>query len=237
MLAAAATSTPPGPAAIIAPHAGYRYSGPVAATAYRHLALRQDTVRRVALLGPDHFTGLHGMAVPGWIAFATPLGEMPLDGAGCALAARLSSVVVSDACHLREHALEVHVPFLQRTLQPDTTLVPVLVGQVAAGAVTNVIDALWQDESTAVVLSTDLSHYYDHATASRLDRRTAEAIVRADPSGIGEGDACGRFALRGLLELARRRGLQVRLLDLRTSADTAGDSSRVVGYGAFALYQ
>ena len=229
--------SPPGPVGLIVPHAGYRYSGPVAAHAYRRLALRRATVRRVLVLGPDHFTGLHAMALPSWSAFATPLGEVPVDDEGHALAAGLPDVVVSDAAHLREHALEVQLPFLQRVLAPETTLIPVLVGQVAASRVAQLIELLWRDDSTAVVLSTDLSHYSDQATARRLDQRTADAIVRADPAAIGEQDACGRFALRGLLELARRRGLSVRLLDLRTSADTAGDPSRVVGYGAFGVYQ
>jgi MEMO1 family protein len=237
MLAAVARAAPPGPVGIIAPHAGYRYSGPIAATAYRHLALRQDAVRRVLLLGPDHFTGLPGMAVPSSAAFATPLGDIPLDSAACALTASLPDVVVSDTRHAREHSLEVHLPFLQRSLYPDIPVIPVLVGLAAPSRVAHVIDMLWQDDSTTVVLSTDLSHYHDHATACRLDRRTADAIVRADPAAIGEGDACGRFPLRGLLELARRRKLRVQLLDLRTSADTAGDPSRVVGYGAFGVYR
>ena len=237
MLAAASSSPPaaPGPMAVIVPHAGYRYSGPIAATAYRQLALRRASVRRVLALGPDHFTGLHAMALPSWSAFATPLGEVPVDGEGHALAAGLPDVVISDAAHLREHALEVQLPFLQRVFAPETTLIPVLVGQVAASRVARLIELLWRDDSTAVVLSTDLSHYSDQRTARRLDQRTADAIVRADPAAIGEQDACGRFALRGLLELARRRGLSVRLLELRTSADTAGDPSRVVGYGAFAV--
>ena len=237
MLAGVAAPKPPGPTVIIAPHAGYRYSGPIAATAYRHLALGQDAVRRVLLIGPDHFTGLYGMAVPGSAAFATPLADVPLDSAGCALAASLPDVVVSDTPHVREHSLEVHLPFLQRTLHPDIPVIPVLVGVAAPSRVAHVIDMLWQDDSTAVVLSTDLSHYHDHVTACRLDRRTADAIVCADPAAIGEGDACGRFPLRGLLELARRRKLRVQLLDLRTSADTAGDPSRVVGYGAFGMYR
>jgi AmmeMemoRadiSam system protein B len=237
MLAAVPEPAPPGPVAIIVPHAGYRYSGPVAASAYRQLVLRRASVRRVLVMGPDHFTGLRAVALPSWTAFATPLGEVSVDSETYALAAGLPGVVVSAAAHLREHALEVQLPFLLRTLGPEVSVVPILVGEVRVRRVADLIDVLWPDDSTAVVLSTDLSHYHDQPTARLLDQRTADGIVRTDPEAIGDRAACGRFPLRGLLELARRRGLSVRLLDLRTSADTAGEPSRVVGYGAFALYR
>jgi len=236
LLAAAAAPAAPKPSALIVPHAGYRYSGPVAATAYRQLAPTQRAVRRVVVLGPDHFTGLRGIAVPSWGAFATPLGEVPVDQDACLLAASLPAVLMSDIPHLREHALEVQLPFLQRTLGPETTMVPVLIGHVGARLIADLIEALWDDESTAVVVTTDLSHYHDQATARRLDQRTAGAIVRKQAAAVGERDACGCLPVRGLLELACRRKLRVRQLDLRTSADTAGDPSRVVGYGAFALH-
>jgi AmmeMemoRadiSam system protein B len=222
--------------AVVCPHAGYPYSGPVAATAYRRLVPRRGSIRRVVVFGPSHFAVLHGMALPSWDAFETPLGTVSVDGPVCALAMALPGVVVSDAPHDREHSIEVQLPFLQRALGAEVSIVPVLVGPVEACLVADLIDALWQDDSTAVVISTDLSHYHDHAAAGRLDRRTADAIVRRDPAAIGEYDACGRYPLRGLLELARRRDLGVRLLDLRTSGDTAGGRSRVVGYGAFGVY-
>jgi AmmeMemoRadiSam system protein B len=235
----AAASMPkeePAPLAVVCPHAAYRYSGPVAATAYRRLVPRRGNIRRAVVLGPAHVTLVHGMAVPGWGAFETPLGAISVDEGACAIATALPGVVVSDTAHDREHSIEVQLPFLQRGLGSEITIVPIVVGAVAADVVANLINALWQDESTVVVISTDLSHHHDHATAGRLDRRTAEAILQRDPEAIGEHDACGRYPLRGLLEFARRRDLDVRLLDLRTSGDTAGGRSRVVGYGAFGVY-
>jgi AmmeMemoRadiSam system protein B len=235
----AAASMPkeePAPLAVVSPHAAYRYSGPVAAAAYRRLAPRHGSVRRAVVLGPAHFTLVHGMAVPCWGAFETPLGAVSVDVGACAIAAALPGVVVSDAAHDREHSIEVQLPFLQRALGAEITIVPVVVGPIEAYRVAYVMDALWQDESTVIVVSTDLSHHHDHATAGRLDRRTAEAILQRDPEAIGEQDACGRYPLRGLLEFARQRDLDVRLLDLRTSGDAAGGPSRVVGYGAFGVY-
>jgi AmmeMemoRadiSam system protein B len=236
----AAASMPEGgpePLAVVSPHAGYRYSGPVAATAYRRLAPLRGSVRRAVVLGPAHFTRVDGMALPGWAAFGTPLGMMRVDEPACALAATLPGVVLSDAAHSREHSVEVQLPFLQRTLGAEITIVPVVVGPVEAHLVAHVMEALAQDDSTVIVVSTDLSHYHDQATAGRLDRRTAEAIVRRDPLAIGQQDACGCYPLRGLLEFAHRHDLDVRLFDLRTSGDTAGERSQVVGYGAFGVYR
>jgi AmmeMemoRadiSam system protein B len=224
------------PVALIVPHAGYVYSGRVAASAYRQLAEQREHIRRVVVLGPAHFARLTGAALPECSAFATPLGEIEVDQSGCALAAGLPAVTLSAGAHRREHSIEVQLPFLQRSLGPDISIVPIAVGRVETRLVANVISALWTDESTAVVVSSDLSHYQDQATAERLDRRTAEAILRQDPLAIGEHAACGRYPLRALLEVTRERSLRMRQLELRTSADTTGDRSNVVGYGAFAAY-
>ena len=237
LLAAARSSEDAsGALAIVSPHAAYRYSGPVAASAFRQLMSRRAMVRRVVVLGPAHFILLDGMALPRWDAFETPLGAIRVDESARMLAAVLPCVALSDAAHGGEHSIEVQLPFLQRVLGSEIEIVPVVVGRVDADRVADLIDALWQDQSSAVVVSTDLSHYHDQATASRLDQRTADAIVRRDPAAIGDYDACGRAALRGLLEFTRRRDLRVRQIDLRTSGDTAGGKSRVVGYGAFGIY-
>ena len=215
------------PAALVAPHAGYVYSGPVAASAYA--LLRGSDVRRVAILGPAHYVPLRGCAVPAAESWATPLGEVPIDAdlrdAVC--------VPVDDGPHGPEHSLEVQLPFLQRVLPEGFSVLPVAVGACAPAEVADVIGELPAD--LLVVVSTDLSHYHDDATAKRRDRRTADAVLARDPEAIGPEDACGVFALRGLVEHARRRRLAIELLDLRTSADTAGDPRRVVGYGAFAV--
>ncbi len=231
MLAAAASEEAVGsPLAIVVPHAGYVYSGSVAATAYS--LLRANALRRVALLGPAHFVSLLGAAVPEAGAWATPLGEVPIDAELREVAVRCGATV-DDGPHALEHSLEVQLPFLQRIAGDRLTVLPVAVGLTSPEEVAELIAAL--AESALVVISTDLSHYHKDATAKRIDRMTADAVLARNPSAIGPYDACGVHALRGAVEFAKRRDLEVRLLDLRTSADTAGDPDRVVGYGAFAL--
>lgn len=222
-----------GAKAIIAPHAGYPYSGPTAACAYRQLEDRAGRIRRVVLLGPAHRVYLRGMAVPSVAAFETPLGEVPVDTDAVRQVSGLPGMQVSDEAHAREHSLEVHLPFLQAVLD-DFRLVPIIVGVCPAHQVQAVLDALWGGDETAVVVSSDLSHYQAYAEARDIDARTSGRIVARETTLEGE-EACGAYALNGLLLAAEARGLEVRELDLRNSGDTAGDRHRVVGYGAYAL--
>jgi AmmeMemoRadiSam system protein B len=216
--------------ALVVPHAGYIYSGPIAASAYR--LLRGSAHSRIALLGPAHFVPLRGFAVPRVDAWVTPLGDVAID-AELRAVAQASGARVDDAPHEPEHSLEVQLPFLQRVIFPVPAILPVAVGLTRPADVAALIERLAR--SAFVVVSTDLSHYHDVETARRLDRRTADAIVARDPDALGADDACGIHALRGIVELAREQDLEVELLDLRSSADTAGDPWRVVGYGALAF--
>ena len=220
--------------ALVVPHAGYVYSGPVAASAYRRLARVRDRVRRVVLLGPSHRVPLAGVAVPGADALATPLGLVPVDAAGRRAVLAAGAARLDDAPHAREHSLEVQLPFLQSVLDAVEVL-PLAVGRARPEAVAAALDVVWGGPETVVVVSTDLSHYLPYGEARALDARTAEAVVALALERIGDGHACGASPLRGLLVAARTRGLTVELLDLRSSGDTAGDHDRVVGYGAFAL--
>ena len=220
--------------ALVAPHAGYEYSGPIAGSAYAAVAARRGGIERVVVLGPAHSVPLRGAAVSTADGFATPLGVLMVDDELRQRAVGCAAVSASDAAHAREHALEVQVPFLQRVLG-DVRLLPVVVGDATIEEIASLLEAVWGGSETLVVVSSDLSHYLDHATAVVRDRRTAAAIVAREPERVGDDDACGACALRGLLAVARRRGLPIRLIDLRTSADTAGESDRVVGYGAFAV--
>ncbi|MBW3651002.1 MAG: AmmeMemoRadiSam system protein B [Actinobacteria bacterium] len=224
----------PAPKAIIAPHAGYVFSGPVAASAYARVRPLRGQVERVVLLGPAHTVALDSIAASGADGFATPLGLVRVDTEARDRLVERGRVCVSDRAHAAEHSLEVHLPFIQLSLG-DVAVVPLVVGQVPSSLVAEVLEEVWGGPETLVVVSTDLSHYHDHGTAQALDRRTAAAIVAKDAEGLGSGDACGLFPVRGFLVAARRRGLDVELIDLRTSADTAGDPGRVVGYGAFAV--
>lgn len=220
----------PVPGAVIVPHAGYRFSGPVAATAF---ALVVPT-KRVVLFGPSHFAALRGMAVPAAAAWATPLGDVPIDDELRDLASA-HGVVVDDVPHEFEHSIEVQLPFLQRALRGPFAALPVAVGTTSPDEVADLLDALGEGPGRLVVVSTDLSHYMDAETARTLDRHTADAVVERDARAIGLRDACGVFALRGIVEHARRHDRTIRLLDLRNSADTVGDPWRVVGYGAFVI--
>lgn len=222
------------PKAVIAPHAGFRYSGPTAGFAYDALAARREVTTRVVLVGPAHRVRLPGIGVSTARAWSTPLGEVILDHDAIRALLDHPSVMEADAAHRSEHSLEVHLPFLLATLGPFA-LVPLVVGHCSPEEVASVLERVWGGDETLVVASTDLSHYHDDATARALDRRTAEAIVHGDVEAIQPGDACGRVPVAGLLLAAARHRLAVRLLDLSTSADTGGTPERVVGYGSFAL--
>jgi MEMO1 family protein len=222
------------PKAIVAPHAGYDFSGAVAASAYACVRVLRGQVERVVLLGPGHRFPDAALAAPAADAWATPLGVVPVDTGARDHLVDAGLVELSDEAHAEEHSLEVHLPFVQVVLD-DVRVLPLVVGRVPASSVADVLDAVWGGDETLIVASTDLSHYHDRSTANELDRRTAAAIVARQPEALGPGDACGLFPLQGLLEAARRHGLAAELVDLRTSADTAGDAARVVGYGAFAL--
>jgi hypothetical protein len=220
------------PRALVAPHAGYLYSGPVAGSAFAALP-RKAPFARVVVLGPSHYVPFRGLALPTAEAFATPLGEVAVDRGAAEELAGLDQVVVDDEPHRREHSLEVELPFLQRRLG-EFRLVPLAVGDAEPAEVASVLSRL-DREDTLIVVSTDLSHYHRYDTARRIDSRTSAAIESLDVDAIGEGDACGRVPLRGLLARARERGWSCRRLDLRNSGDTAGPDDRVVGYGAYAL--
>ena len=222
------------PKAIVVPHAGYRYSGPIAASAYLRLVPGRAVIRRVVLLGPSHYVPIDGMAVSSADAFATPLGLVPVDDDARRTALAVPAVRVDDTAHAAEHSLEVQLPFLQMVLDRFEVL-PLVVGRAAADDVAEVLETVWGGPETAVVVSTDLSHYHRYADAVALDRRTMSAIAALRPGDIGDRDACGAYPLRGLLAVANARGLSAETLDLRNSGDTAGDHERVVGYGAVAF--
>lgn len=232
-LAAVAPPAAPLPKAIIAPHAGYIYSGPIAASVYARLAPLAGRVRRVVLAGPAHRVYVAGAAIPSVHAFGSPLGTVALDRAALAELEKLPFVEVSDRAHAAEHSLEVHLPFLQSVLG-EFSLVPVVVGDASADEMAALFDRVWGGEETLVVVSSDLSHYLPYRAAQDRDARTAQAIVGLEARLVPD-EACGAAPINGLLRAARLRALAAELVDLRNSGDTAGDRDRVVGYGAFAF--
>ena len=229
-----AAPAPVAPKALIAPHAGYVYSGPIAASAYATLGERARLVRRVVLLGPSHFVPFRGIALPEATAFRTPLGSVELDSRAFDLVADRPGVIRSAQAHEREHSLEVQLPFLQVAL-PEFRLVPLAVGHASPAEVAAILDALWGGPETLVVVSSDLSHYRQYDAAMAIDAETARAIEQLELKPLDGENACGCHPINGLLEVARRRGLRVVALDRRNSGDTAGDRRRVVGYGAWAF--
>jgi len=222
------------PKAIIAPHAGYVYSGAVAARAYARITPIADQIHRVILLGPCHRVAVQGLALSGADYYETPLGRVALDKDAAAEILDMPQVQVFDATHAQEHSLEVHVPFLQMLLG-DFTLLPLVVGETTPDDVADVLERLWGGDETLIVISTDLSHFLDYAGAQAIDARTCQAIENLRPEDIEQGGACGRYPVGGMLRLAERRGMSIETIDLRNSGDTAGTKDKVVGYGSWVL--
>jgi len=229
------TARQPGshPKALIVPHAGYVYSGPIAAAAYRQLEAIAGKITRVVLIGPAHRVALNGMAFPSVDTFSVPTGVVRLDRAAIDAALKEPGTCISDRAHALEHCLEVHVPFLQAVLG-EFALVPIVVGRSPPAEVARVLESLWGGEETLIVVSSDLSHYHPYATARAIDAHTTAQILARSTDLTGE-EACGAYAINGLMVAARGHGLSVHALDVRNSGDTAGDRRQVVGYGAYAL--
>jgi hypothetical protein len=223
------------PKALIAPHAGYVYSGPIAASIYARLRAARSRIRRVVLVGPAHWVPVLGLALPGAAGLATPLGVVPVDAEAVEAVSALPQIIESPAAHAREHSLEVQLPFLQTVLE-EFSVVPFAVGNATPEAVSEVLDRLWDGGDTLIVVSSDLSHYLPYPRAQQADQATAAAIV-ALHEPLAPEQACGSTPINGLLRAVKRRRMAVELLDLRNSGDTAGDRARVVGYGAFAFYE
>ena len=231
-LAAAKTVSDTIPKAIIAPHAGYPYSGPIAGSAYACLARGHGRLKRVVLLGPSHFVAFPGLAASSASVFQSPLGPVTVDEEALILVRALPLVTTLDAAHQHEHSLEVHLPFLQIALG-EFKLVPLVVGDATANEVGAVLNELWGGGETCIVVSSDLSHYHDYPTAQQMDRETARTIESLNWEKLNAARACGCQPIGGLLCVAKERGLRCRTVDLRNSGDTSGRRDRVVGYGAF----
>jgi AmmeMemoRadiSam system protein B len=233
---AAVPHTGPVPKALIAPHAGYAYSGPIAASAYGRVRDGRGRIERVVLLGPAHRVGVRGMATTTADSFDTPLGPLLVDRQAIMMIERLPGVQTYDRAHEQEHSLEVHLPFIKVALG-DVKLVPIAVGDATVEEVATVLDALWGGPETLIVVSSDLSHYLDYSSARAIDAETTRAVEALAFERIGDDQACGRVPMRGLLAVAARRGMHATTLDVRNSGDTSDKRDWVVGYGAWAIDQ
>ncbi|OOZ36993.1 AmmeMemoRadiSam system protein B [Solemya velesiana gill symbiont] len=222
------------PKALVAPHAGYIYSGPIAGNAYAQLSEIKETVKRVILFAPSHRMAFRGLAYSAADYFETPLGNVAVDTEALAAIDDLPQVKQLEQPFENEHALEVHIPFLQESLD-DFRIVPLLVSDATPEHVEEVLERLWGGDETLIVISSDLSHYLDYDSAKKMDSETTRAIEELDPDSLGYNNACGRTLVSGLLLAARHNHLKVTTLDLRNSGDTAGPRNQVVGYGAYAF--
>lgn len=220
------------PKALIVPHAGYIYSGPVAASAYQYLSPIRQRINRVVIIGPSHRLAFQGVALSSADYFETPLGVIPIDKASQAKLADIAGVQVLDLAHAAEHSLEVQLPFLQEVLD-DFSIVPIVAGDASPELIERVIATLWGGAETVFIISSDLSHYHDYQTAQQLDRTTSEDIINLDFHAVHSNNACGCVGIRGLLKFAQQHPLKPSLIDLRNSGDTAGSKDSVVGYGAY----
>lgn len=225
----------PPPKAMVVPHAGYQFSGPVSASGYALLEQVRQTIKRVILLGPSHRVPLQGLATMRANGFATPLGVIPIDRAAVTRALELPQVQAIEQAHRQEHSLEVHLPLLQVTLD-EFSLVPFVIGKASADEVAEVLDLLWTNDETLVVVSSDLSHYKPYAIAQAIDGETSEMIEGCQWQQLSGERACGYCGIRGLLKVAKERGLNIKAVDLRNSGDTSGSKGQVVGYGSYVVY-
>jgi AmmeMemoRadiSam system protein B len=223
------------PKALIAPHAGYIYSGPVAGSAYAQLEDLSGQITRVVILAPSHHLAFHGIACSSANRFSTPLGILEVDEEARKQVLDLPQVEIQDDAFAREHSLEVHLPFIQEALG-EIQIVPLVVGDAQPTDVEAVLERLWGGDETLIVISSDLSHYLDYESACETDAATSRAIEGLQPEAISQYQACGRIPVAGLLLAARNHHLKAVTLDQRNSGDTAGPRDRVVGYGAYALF-
>ncbi len=224
------------PKAIIAPHAGYSYSGSVAATVYKRLQSAKELITKVVIIGPSHRVGFHGLAISTADQFSTPLGNIDVDAEGIRKISEFPFIHCMDQAFDNEHCLEVHLPFLQTVLK-KFSLIPLIAGDASADQISEILELFWDQPETLIVISTDLSHFHQYETAQTLDKETSILFEKCEYEKLEKGSACGRIPVSGLLALARKRGLRVKTLDLRNSGDTAGskDRNRVVGYGAYVV--
>tara|TARA_R110002167_G_scaffold58198_1_gene165067 strand:+ start:1186 stop:1986 length:801 start_codon:yes stop_codon:yes gene_type:complete len=231
-----AQATPPSeihiPKVLIVPHAGYIYSGPIAANAYQYLSSVRHIIKRVIIIGPSHRLGFHGVALSSADYFETPLGTIPIDKIAQAKLTDITGVQILDLAHATEHSLEVQLPFLQQLLD-EFAIVPIVAGDASPELVEKVIAALWGGPETLFIISSDLSHYHDYQTAQQLDRSTSQNIIDLDFRAVHSNNACGCVGIRGLLKFAHQHPLKPYMIDLRNSGDTAGSKDSVVGYGAY----
>lgn len=235
-LLAKVQKNPVTPKALIVPHAGYIYSGPVAASAFAQWQNQNHEIKRVVLLGPSHRVALRGIALSDADFFDTPLGQLPVDHTSDSALLDLPFVTINDKAHQHEHSLEVQLPFLQIILG-NFSIIPLVVGLSDEKQVADILEILWGGPETTIVISTDLTHYLTYDEAQKMDALTAAQIVAMDLEKISDDQACGSYPLRGFLREAQNRHLTLQMLDLRNSGDTAGDKKRVVGYGAWSAVE
>lgn len=222
------------PYALICPHAGYVYSGPIAGFSYKTLLPNKKNYKNIIILGPSHFEYVNGIAYISAEYFETPLGNAKVDLETLEKIKKLDFLVQNEDAHKKEHSIEVQIPFIQYIFQNDIPILPLAFGKISPEKIKILLETIWNPE-TLIIISSDLSHYYDYDTAKKLDKQTSDAILNLDSDAIQYEQACGRIGIQGLLMFAKEKNWKAYLLDLRNSGDTSGSKTQVVGYGAWSF--
>jgi len=222
--------------AIIAPHAGYIYSGPIAAKAYSLVSTCIKGKNKITIIGPSHFVPFNGIALSTAEFFETPLGKIKVDHHAYELINRIPEVIYLDEAHAREHSIEVHLPFIQY-LKKDVRIIPLAVGQTSYQKVAKVLEKFCEEKDNLIIISSDLSHYHAYGYAQKYDLQTALKIENYKCSQLGPNEACGYLAIAGLLKMAKDRKYKIKRIDLCNSGDTSGSKDTVVGYGSWFFHK
>lgn len=217
---------------LIVPHAAYQYIGEILAQSYLHLFSRSQQIKTVVLLTPSHHIKFNGIAITSKDCYLTPFGEVIIDSDAMMTLLNFPQVVMFDDAHIKEHSIEIHLPFLQ-TILPSFSLVPLIIGETNSYNILEILEKLWEQEETLIIASMNLSHYQTYNIAQELDQRTSQAIESLHWQSLQTNQICNIHLISSLLQLAHQKSLTPKTIKVCNSGDLTGIKNRVVGYGAF----
>ncbi len=222
------------PKAIIVPHAGFIYSGDIAAKAYKALIPLVDNYKKIILLSPAHRKSVTGVAYHNARKFACPIGDIPVNAELLSILKTNDSVYNDDEAFNFEHGLETHFPFISYIFR-DISFLPLIVGNIDTQKLSDIFNLFWQADDILFIISSDLSHFHNYEICKTLDHETTQHIINLNYEKINHDAACGYYPLCGALKLAKDNNQKCYLLSLKNSGDSIGDKDSVVGYGSFII--